>query len=69
MSRRADFYRALGVLASRASAGDRQAELALDRLLVLFGNVRNAVEAGDQDQVDDLLTDAIARAYIRQALG
>lgn len=69
MSRKAEFYRALGVLVARASAGDREAEAILDDLGVLVANVRNAVRAGDQELVDDLLTDATARAYIRQALG
>lgn len=69
MSKKAEFYRALGVLVDRASAGDRQAELVLDELLTLTRNVRNAVAVGDRDQVEDLLTDATARAYLRQALG
>ena len=69
MSRTAEFHRALDLLCHRASAGDREAELALDRLRVLFRDVRNAVEVGDHDQVDDLLTDATARALLRQALG
>ena len=69
MSQKAEFYRALGVLVARAEAGDRQAEAVLDDLLTLARNVRNAVAAGDQDHVDDLLTDATARAYLRSALG
>ena len=69
MSELAEFHRALDLLCHRASAGDRQAELLLDELVMLVTNVRNAVEAGDQEHVDDLLTDATARALLRSVLG
>jgi len=68
MSQHARFYRALSVLAGRVATGDRQAELALDRLYCLFRNVRNAVQAGDAEWVRELTREAEARGLLRDAL-
>lgn len=68
MPRKAEFYRALAELGRRAESGERQAEAMLDELDLLMRNVRNAIKAGDTATADELLADAIGRAYLRQAL-
>ena len=69
MAQKAEFYRALGRLARAAGSGNRQAEALLDELSILVRNVANAIESGDTATADELLADAIGRAYLRQALG
>jgi len=64
----AEFYRAVGDLCRRASAGDRAAEAVLDELLALAKNVCYALQAGDELHADKLLADATARALLRSAL-